>query len=95
MRRIIPRDVFGEAVNVGERIVYITGSHGYTIINWAEVLSITWKCRPYNDFETFTIKARKYAEDKGWRKWADGREEIVFLTAPTIIKVGQLIPEKP
>jgi hypothetical protein len=87
-----PKDIFGNEVLPGDRIVYILGNHGYTILSWAEVISITWKQQAYRDSETFSMKVRKYGEKGGWCEWKD-REKTIFLTHPTCLIVGKGIED--
>jgi len=93
MQKLMPTTIFGEPVVVGDNIIYITGDHGYTTLNWAEVMDIRTVKKPYNDYESFTMVCRKYNEKNGWRRWKSGKEMTVYLTQPKLLLVGSTIPE--
>jgi hypothetical protein len=95
--KVTPKDVFGKPLKVGEKIMYLTGSHGWTVLNWGEIKDITWKdtvANQYLAYIPFVIKVEKYAEGAtGWR--SSDLPKIVHLTNPHAFKVGGTIPEKP
>ena len=85
----IPKDIFGNELKVGDKIVYIVNDHGHTILNWAEIVDITWKeSRWYHNGMPFSIKCRKYGERGGF---GGEFKSTVFLTSPTVLVVGQSI----
>ncbi len=93
--KAMPKDMFGNELKIGEKIMYITGSHGFTTLNFAEILDITHRDTVSNRYMPhipYTIKASKYAEHHGW---AEELPKIVYLTSPHALKVGNKIPERP
>jgi hypothetical protein len=88
----VPKDLFGDELQAGEKIVYITHQHGHTILSWATIEKITWKENDWNTYMPYSIFCTKYAEKGGWSKNEDLPMTII-LTNPTCLKVGRRIED--
>lgn len=87
-----PTDIFGNDLEVGEKIVYITHQYGATTLNWAKITNIHERERQYHTHGVYVISVKRYGGIIDRLK-LPGILRTVYLTNPTVLKVGQTIPD--
>lgn len=87
-----PKDLFGDEIVAGDKIVYILNNHGHTILSWARIDKITWRENRFYTYQQYSIHCTKYAERGGWMK-DNEFPTTVILTNPTCLLVGTRIED--
>jgi len=85
-----PTTIFGEEVKKGDEILYMYKSDGVGIqFCYGKVTKIHWKADSFYTYQHFTVHVHKTFELNGYKKGPCDMK--VYLTNPTILKVGTTI----
>jgi hypothetical protein len=94
--KALPKDIFGTELQIGDKIMYITGERGWTTLNWCIINDIYWKDTYANEclkYTPFTIKATKYSQRGGWDDDMGKWPTTVTLTKPRCLIVGDTVED--